>query len=476
MVKTGISAGIAQTKDKLKTGEFACNLSGTDDQVSFQKGLLEDHSEPHEFRSWECANVTVTKILPRVKGRLREHVSYWESVGANPTILDILREGYKIPFYSIPPQSFSPNNSSAFKHSEFVCSSIRELLETGRVKEVFNPPYVVNPLSVSENAGKLRLILDLRLVNKHVFKDKIKFDDWKTMESFLDYGGFGFKFDITQGYHHIDIHPLFQCYLGFSWVENGVRRFYIFLVLPFGLTSAPFVFTKVVRVLIKFWRNQAIKICCFIDDGFGCAQGFLEAEVQSKIVRNSLIKAGWVINDEKSQWEPIQKIVWIGVGVDFSKGILHISEKRVQSIQESLKTVINNLPDISARKLARLAGKIISTKLVLGNITQLKTRYIYHCIATARTWDNDFSLLHDRNVTQEISFWNMNFARLNYRCWHLQVPPDLIISSDASQTGLAALISVGDTEFISYKKFSPEESNTSSTYRVVCYFFRSFFI
>ena len=49
------------------------------------------------------------------------------------------------------------------------------MLKIGSIKEVKAPPRVINPLSVSENsAGKKRLILDLRYINEHLYKDKIK--------------------------------------------------------------------------------------------------------------------------------------------------------------------------------------------------------------------------------------------------------------------------------------------------------------
>ena len=42
---------------------------------------------------------------------------------------------------------------------------------------------VLNPLPVSTK-GKKRLILDLRCVNNHLFKHKIKFDDWNNFQLF----------------------------------------------------------------------------------------------------------------------------------------------------------------------------------------------------------------------------------------------------------------------------------------------------
>ena len=84
-----------------------------------------------------------------------------------------------------------PNNHSALNNANFFTQAVEELLNTGRIKEVKNPPYIVNPLSVSENGSQ-----KVRYVNKHVFKDKLKSDDWKIMQDFLEPTDLLFKFDI----------------------------------------------------------------------------------------------------------------------------------------------------------------------------------------------------------------------------------------------------------------------------------------
>ena len=45
----------------------------------------------------------------------------------------------------------------------------------------------------------------------------------------------------------------------------------VFTVLVFGLTTAPFIFTQVVKVLIKHWRSMAIRAVAFVDDILGRA-------------------------------------------------------------------------------------------------------------------------------------------------------------------------------------------------------------
>lgn len=109
------------------------------------------------------------------------------------------------------------NNRSAFIHSDFVINAIRELKGTGCIREADNP-FIINPLTVSVNASwKKRLVLDLRYVNQFVEKQMIKFEGVTEGLEYAKKNMFMIKFDLKSGYHHIDIHPNYQKYLGFRW-------------------------------------------------------------------------------------------------------------------------------------------------------------------------------------------------------------------------------------------------------------------
>ena len=108
-----------------------------------------------------------------------------------------------------------------------------------------------------------------------------KSEDIRTIRDLYQPGDYSFKFDIKSGYHHVDI---LQKYLGFKWKIEGEWRYFVFTVLVFGLSSAPFTFTKVVRVLIKHWRSQAIRIFGFIDDVFGGGSSYIKTLIISNSV------------------------------------------------------------------------------------------------------------------------------------------------------------------------------------------------
>ena len=176
-----------------------------------------------------------------VKGRLRVKVSFWEGIGASHFILSVIREGYKIAFYYTPTSVHLHNYNPALNYSDFVVSAITELLKVRSVVECPFPPVVVNPLSVSVKSNrKKRLILDLQHVNVFVKKSKNKFEDAK---SFLQCllarpTAWACSFDIKSGYHHIEIFEPDQEFLGFSWVFEGVTKYFNLQFYPLGFLWA----------------------------------------------------------------------------------------------------------------------------------------------------------------------------------------------------------------------------------------------
>ena len=160
----------------------------------------------------------------------------------------MIRRGYRLPFAEYPSQCFLKNNRSALQHPGFVAEAITELLSSGCIVEHDVPPFCVNPLTVADGK-KLRLVIDLRHVNNYLVKPKFKYEDLRSLSQVLNEGHWFFTWDLKSGYHHVDICPDHQKYLGFAWPFSGVVRYFTFAVLPFGLSSACFCFTKLMRQL-----------------------------------------------------------------------------------------------------------------------------------------------------------------------------------------------------------------------------------
>jgi len=102
-----------------------------------------------------------------------------------------------------------------------------------------------SPTFVVENGkGKLHLVINLRYLNQFLWKDKFKYEDIHIAMLLFQNDDYMFLFDLKSGYHHIEIYEPHRCYLGFQWLFAGRAQFFVFTVLPFGLATACYAFTK----------------------------------------------------------------------------------------------------------------------------------------------------------------------------------------------------------------------------------------
>ena len=164
-----------------------------------------------------------------------------------------------MPLLQIPPPFVAKNNKSAVQDSAFVESAISELFKFGVYCGGIHTSSSVKPIiPFHSEVGKKSLILDLRHVNKYryLFKSKFRCKDMSIAREVLDAGDFMFSFALKSGYH-VEIFPGHRQYLSFSWTfsSSHTRLLHFFSVLPFGISSAPYLFTKILKPLVKKWRS-----------------------------------------------------------------------------------------------------------------------------------------------------------------------------------------------------------------------------
>ena len=78
----------------------------------------------------------------------------------------------------------------------------------------------------------------------------IQKDDWLT------------KLDLKDAYLSVPVNPCYQKYLKFRWLD----QLWQFTVLPFGLNSAPYIFTKLMKPVIATLRKLGIRMVLYLDD------------------------------------------------------------------------------------------------------------------------------------------------------------------------------------------------------------------
>ncbi|KAK3083122.1 hypothetical protein FSP39_014546 [Pinctada imbricata] len=353
------------------------------------------------------------KVFSSPIRHLRERINVCVKTGANDHVVKVNEEGYRLPLKSTPDEVLLKKNNSARDNPQFVSQEVQNLVHKRCISQVITKPKVVKPLTVAYNqVRKARLVLDCRHINTHLYQFKFKYEDGNVVRSVFEKGDHLLSYDLKSAYHHVIIHPDDRTCLGFEW--EG--KFYVYNVLSFGLETAGFISSKIMREIVKYWRENSMKIIMYLDDGLGGGSTFEESKTQSERVRNDLIKFGFLIADEKCSWEPSQTLVWLGLVWDTREGKLMVTQKRlhkiIKSIGEFLGTMVRTKQRlVKVKHLASIVGHLISTQCVLGNAVRLKTRYSYDCILSRASWNAPVVVSNEDE--NEMKLWLNNIESFN---------------------------------------------------------------
>ena len=66
------------------------------------------------------------------------------------------------------------------------------------------------------------------------------------------------------------------------------KNYYVFKVLPIGLSTACYLFTKLMRPLVRYWRGRGLKAIVYLDDGIVAVKREEKAKVESSKVEQDL--------------------------------------------------------------------------------------------------------------------------------------------------------------------------------------------
>ena len=157
--------------------------------------------------------------------------------------------------------------------------------------------------------------------------------------------------DLESVYLHVPVAPEFRKFLQFRVGDCGFR----FNVLPFGLSTAPFWFSRVISPIVKQLSRKGVKIAAYLDD-------FIIVGPEERIaddvgVAEALLKqAGFTISD-KSVRTPSRILLFLGICISSQPQCSFVSES-VRAEIASRATSLLRAPDVSRRQLESFAGFI----------------------------------------------------------------------------------------------------------------------
>ena len=253
----------------------------------------------------------INEMLPPQKeglpvgGRLQQFWDVWHRNHAPPSVVEMLKEGYILPFKDKnfhPPLTNKTDFSSSYRNTEknsALLQAVQDLLEKNAIEEVKNPSSLgfYSRMFLVPKKDSWRPIIDLSHLNQFLEIPKFKMETPESVRKELQKGDWITSVDLTDAYLHIPIHKKSRKYLRFKIGD----KIYQFKVLPFGLATAPYLFTK----LVKAMKEMALKldlgldIYQYLDDWINRTLTFQDGLEKVQVLLKFLKMLGFLVDMKK---------------------------------------------------------------------------------------------------------------------------------------------------------------------------------
>ena len=275
----------------------------------------------------------------------------------NKWVLRVVEEGYRLQFDSSPPPPRpSVPTSYSLSSSHIIRSLLVDYLDKGAIMVVEIRPdqFVSRIFEVPKKTGDFRLILDLSDLNLYLKKVHFKMEGLQAISSLIGQGEFLASLDLQDAFLTIAMHHEFFKYLCFDF--EGVR--YCFIALVFGLSCAPRVFTKILKVPLSYLRIEGFKNSAWLDDIVLVGSSFQATSDIVSSSRSFLESLGFIIKPSKSNLVPSQSLYHVGFTWDSLNFTVSVPTDKLSSLKNLCSSALSN--PISLSFLAKIIGTIES--------------------------------------------------------------------------------------------------------------------
>ncbi|XP_066305375.1 uncharacterized protein [Branchiostoma lanceolatum] len=285
---------------------------------------------------------------------------------------------------------------------------------------------------VPKSSGGMRPVINLKRLNTFVQKEHCKFESLELVKELWRQGDYMVTLDLKDAYFTIPIWLQDRKFLRFSWRN----QLWEFQCLPFGLTTAPRVFTKVLRPVVAILRKQGLLIVIYLDDLIILARSPEQCLAHIAVARDLLETLGFVLNLEKSRLVPSQVVTFLGFILDSQSMTLSLPEAKVVKVEEECQHCLS-LRTMSARHLASVIGLLESTRQAIMQ-APLHYRALQTLLNQALEREGSFDSITSLSppAKDDLQWWVNHVRGVNGR--RVFVPTDLTIFSDASLQGWGA--------------------------------------
>ena len=300
---------------------------------------------------------------PPVGARLNQCWEKWETLGSSPKVVNILREGYTLPFRFRPHLTRSPTVISNYHNptkQSFLLEALYQLINKNAVEPVENPNslgFYNRLFLVPKPNNRWRPILDLSTLNTFLNTGSFKMETPETIRTSLQAGEWVTSIDFKDAYFHIPIHSQSRKYMRF----HLQGRSYQFKALPFGLSTAPMEFTVVAKEVKLMALQKGIRIHQYLDDWLVRASTHDTCLQHTQTLVTLCQELGWLVNREKSELVPQQVFNFVGYQFDLKEGKVRPTEECWHTLTDKIRSILSD-PVCPVRKFMSLIGLLTATE------------------------------------------------------------------------------------------------------------------
>lgn len=256
-----------------------------------------------------------------------------------------------------------------------------------------------------KDKNEYRMILNLKELNEYIEPHHFKMETFESALKLIKPFSYFASIDLRHAYYSINMAENDQKFLRFQWREN----IYQYTCLPNGITSAPRIFTKLMKPVYSTLRQYGHNNVAYIDDSLLIADTPLECINNVKDTVCLLQNLGFFIHEKKSVFIPTQMITFLGNVIDSVSMTVTLPKEKVDRIKdECLRLQKKNKTSI--REVSRIIGILVSSFSAVdyGNlhyrILEKEKNY-----ALKKSFGNyDAYLKVTNNMKSELKWWSDN--------------------------------------------------------------------
>ncbi|KAI8431183.1 hypothetical protein MSG28_001221 [Choristoneura fumiferana] len=177
-------------------------------------------------------------------------------------------------------------------------------------------------------------------------------EDIRTATQLISKDSYMATIDLKDAYFLVPVHANHRKYLRFRF-----DKLYQFTCLPFGLCSAPYVFTKLVKPILTHLRNKGHTLVAYLDDILCMGDTYSNCLNTVNAVINTLQRLGFVVNYEKSKPTPSKVCKFLGFILNSNSMTLELPKDKKEKIF-SITRQISRKKEIKIREFARFTGTL----------------------------------------------------------------------------------------------------------------------